>query len=211
MIRYVLFDVSGTLLTKPSLINNINEVLIEFGHSIPLNEIRYKHKFISELIHFPDRTDVDFYQKFNSEFLRALGIVPERFLLNEIFKRCTYLPWEKFNDTEILTDLNIPCGILSNFNSSLNEKLSVFFGPIFTDVLVSEELGISKPNLEFYKRALEKIGVIPSEILYIGDSLKLDIEPASKLGIKSLLIDRDCFYSGSKFRIESLFDIKNFI
>lgn len=211
MIKYVFFDVSGTLLTKPSLIHKIDEILLEHGYSIPLHEIKHKHKFISELIHFPDRTDVDFYKKFNSELLQSFGIVPDGLLLNEIFKRCSYLPWEKFSDTVILNELEIPLGIISNFNNTLKEKLDLFFGPIFSDVLVSEELGVSKPNLEFYKRAVDKIGMSTSEILYIGDSFKLDIEPALKLGIKSLLIDRDCFYPGSEFRIGSLSELMNFI
>jgi FMN phosphatase YigB (HAD superfamily) len=207
MIKYIFFDVSGTILGKPSLFEKINESLSSFGIEISLNEIKLKHKLLSEVIHFPDRTDEQFYKYFNAELLRLLGIIPNEALLNGIFKNCTYLPWEKFEDTECLSSIRIPMGIISNFNGSLKLKLNQFFGPIFTDVLVSEELGIAKPKIEFYQEALKRIDCNVNEVLYIGDSLKLDIEPASQLGIKCLLIDRDNFYPQSNFTIANLNEI----
>ena len=70
---------------------------------------------MSEVIHFPDRTDQDFYKKFNSDLLYLLGIVPTTSLLDAVFKNCTYLPWEKFEDTSVLRELSVPLGIISNF------------------------------------------------------------------------------------------------
>jgi HAD superfamily hydrolase (TIGR01549 family) len=102
-------------------------------------------------------------------------------------------------------------GVMSNFNSSLKEQLNQLFGPIFSDIFVSEELGIAKPSLEFYQRALDKIDVDAKDILYIGDSFKLDMEPAMQLGIKSYVIDRDNFYPNSKNTITSLSDIEDLI
>lgn len=211
MIRYVFFDVSGTILGKPSLFQKINEVLTEFGYSISLQELKYKHKLVSEVIHFPDRTDESFYNNFNAELLRLLGIIPTQELVKAIFNNCTYLPWEKYEDTKVLSELNVPIGIISNFNTTLKDKLNQFFGPIFKDVLVSEELGVAKPKIEFYQKALERLNYAPNEVLYIGDSIKLDIEPATHLGIKSLLIDRDNFYDSSEYKIKNLSEIKNYL
>jgi FMN phosphatase YigB (HAD superfamily) len=207
MIKYIFLDVSGTILGKPSLFEKMNDTLISFNHIVSPVELKYKHKLLSEVIHFPDRTDETFYNHFNSELLRLLGIVPNIELLKAIFESCTYLPWEKFDDTNILSEINIPLGIISNFNSSLKAKLLQFFGPIFQDVLVSEELGIAKPNVEFYQKGLDFIGCEANEILYIGDSLKLDIEPASQIGIKCLLIDRDNFYQSTFNKINNLNEI----
>jgi HAD superfamily hydrolase (TIGR01509 family) len=207
MIKYIIFDVSGTLLGKPTLYTSIKKVVFDFGHDISLNEIKQKHKLLSEVIHFPDRTDATFYQKFNSELLYLLGIVPSEEMLNSIFKNCTYLPWEKYEDTNVLKQLNLPLGIVSNFNNTLKEKLEHFFGDLFQDVFVSEELGVSKPNIQFYKKALDKISYSANEILYVGDSIKLDLEPAQKIGFHTLIIDRDNFYPKSKNIISNLGDI----
>jgi len=112
MIKYIIFDVSGTLLGKPTLYSCIKKVIFEFGYNVSLIEIKQKHKLLSEVIHFPDRTDASFYQKFNSELLYLLGIVPTEEIVNSIFKNCTYLPWEKYDDTNILSELNLPLSIV---------------------------------------------------------------------------------------------------
>jgi len=211
MVQYIFFDVAGTLLGKPTLYSIIKKTLLDFGYEIGLDEIKNKHKLLSEVIHFPDRTDELFYKKFNSELLYLLGIIPNEELVNAIFKNCTYLPWEAFEDTQILKELNLPLGVISNFNTSLKDKLQQFFGPVFQDVFVSEELGVAKPNIEFYQKALEKIPFDAQEVLYVGDSVKLDLEPASKLGFKVLLIDRDNFYPKLKNSISNLTEINHFL
>jgi putative hydrolase of the HAD superfamily len=211
MIQYIFFDVAGTLLGKPTLYSIIQNTLQDFGHVVSIDEIKSKHKLLSEVIHFPDRTDKAFYEKFNSELLYLLGIVPEEAIVNSIFKNCTYLPWEAFDDTQILKEINLPMGVISNFNTSLKDKLEQFFGPVFQDVFVSEELEVAKPNIEFYQKALEKIPFVAHEVLYVGDSIKLDMEPASKLGFKVLIIDRDHFYPNSKNKISNLTEITQFL
>lgn len=211
MIKYIFFDVAGTLLGKPTLYTIIQKIVQDFGYKVSVNEIKNKHKLLSEVIQFPDRTDAAFYKKFNSELLYLLGIVPEEVLVDSIFKNCTYLPWQAFEDTQILKEINLPMGVISNFNTSLKDKLRQFFGPVFQDVFVSEELGVAKPNIGFYQKALEKIPFAANEVLYIGDSIKLDVEPASKIGFKVLIIDRDNFYPNSTNVISSLTEIAQFL
>lgn len=209
--KYLLLDVAGTLLHKPALFIKIQGVLTGNGHIVALNKIKYNHKLLSETINFPDRTTKEFYSEFNAELLYSLGIIPTGELLDKIFNTCSYLPWEKFDDTEYLREVNVPIGILSNFNSSLKDQLSQLFGPVFSDIFVSEELGIAKPSVEFYQGALDKIDVDAKDILYIGDSFKLDMEPATQLGIRTYVIDRDNFYPNSPNTITSLFDIEGLI
>ena len=211
MIKYIFFDVSATLLGKPVLFTMIQNTLKNHNYNVSLENIKQKHKLLSEVIHFPDRTDQDFYKKFNSDLLYLLGIIPTTSILDTVFENCTYLPWEKFEDTSVLTELDVPLGIISNFNTTLKDKLNSFFGDIFQDIFVSEELGVAKPSVEFYKRALENIPFKADEVLYIGDSIKLDMEPAISLGIETLIIDRDNFYPHLEKRISSLNEIKNYL
>lgn len=209
--KYILFDVAGTLLYKPTFYTTFISVLKENGYNIEETELKAVHKLLSEVIHFPDRTNQEFYKHFNSELLYALGIIPTKKIIDNIFKSCSYLPWEKFDDTRILQEIDIPIGIISNFNSTLRQKLASFFGSVFKDVLVSEELGVSKPDKVFYDKAIECIGVDPHKILYVGDSVKLDIEPALNIGIQSLLIDRDGVFPSSKHRVNSLDEVLKYI
>jgi putative hydrolase of the HAD superfamily len=209
--KYLLLDVAGTILYKPNLVTKIYETLSSFGYIISIDRLKYNHKLLSEVIKFPDRTNAEFYTSFNSELLYSLGIVPNEELLNAIFASCSYLPWEKFEDTKVLNEIEIPIGIISNFNSSLKDKLNEYFGPIFSDIFVSEEIGISKPSAEFYKKALDKININPKDILYIGDSFKLDLKPALEMGITCYVIDRDNIYPDNATIIRSLSELKKMI
>ncbi len=210
-VKYILFDASGTLIHKPALWDKMLIVLQNHGFDVELDELKKKHKIISECIHFPDRTSKEFYLNFNAEVLFALGIVPEENLLEEIFNACTYLPWEKFDDTNFLLKSDIPIGVLSNFNSGLNDLLNRFFGDIFVDVLISEVLGVAKPKLEFYQKAENAIDCPAENILYVGDSMKLDIKPALQTGMNPLLIDRDNYFPSCPYRINSLTELSEII
>ena len=55
--------------------------------------------------------------------------------------------------------------------------------PFFEVVVISEAIGYSKPNPEIFYHALAKLALVPTEVLYIGDSLKYDYEGAKRAGI----------------------------
>jgi putative hydrolase of the HAD superfamily len=210
-INYILFDAANTLIHKPLLWERFQNELKNFNHDIPLELLKKNHKLLSECLRFPDRTSRDFYQQFNSELLYSLGIIPEEELLDKIFQACTYLPWSKFEDTEILPSLQQSLGIVSNFNNSLKKTVEDMLGPVFKNIVVSENFGVAKPESKFYELALKEIDIDPSNILYIGDSIKLDIEPALKLGINAVLIDRDNTYPYFTNRISSLKQLPQFL
>lgn len=211
-VKVLLLDAANTIIHKPALWENYISVLTDFGYCVSEIELRKKHKMISEIIHFPDRTSVSFYRQFNSEVLLSLGIIPVDDLIEAIFKACTYLPWETFNDTQILNKIPLRKAILSNFNSGLGKKIDSLFGAsLFEIVIASEEAGIGKPEVGFYEYAVQALGVSPAEILYVGDSLKLDVIPASSIGIQSWLIDRDNNFTHFSNRLNSLNELANVI
>jgi putative hydrolase of the HAD superfamily len=210
-IKYILFDAANTIIHKPLLWQKLDKVLKDFGHEVQPNLLKHNHKLLSESINFPDRTSSNFYRTFNSELLYSLGIIPDDAILKNIFQECTYLPWEKFSDSSALEKLKLPIGIVSNFNNSLVATIEKEFGTIFSRIIISESYGKRKPDQEFYKIAVNELDLNPENILYIGDSIKLDIEPASKLGINAVLIDRDNVYPLFNKRIVSLEQLDQFL
>jgi len=208
MAKVVFFDVANTLLEKPAVYVAIQRVLKENGFETDIKEITLKHKLLSEVIEFPDRTSGAFYTGFNKDLLYMLGILPSDHLLGEIFKACTYLPWVPFADTSILKKLDLPLGIISNWNNSLEEKLKEHFQVPFQWILGSEKEQIRKPQRAFYERVIDRSGFDAADIVYIGDSIKLDVEPALNLGLKAILIDRIGAYPNTSVRrITSLEDL----
>lgn len=60
--------------------------------------------------------------------------------------------------------------------------------PYFAHTIISEEIGINKPNPRLFELALEMNGVTPDEALMIGDSYTSDIAGAKAAGIDQLWI-----------------------
>ena len=60
--------------------------------------------------------------------------------------------------------------------------------PYFTHTLISEEVGINKPQPEIFRIALERNGITADEALMIGDSYTSDIAGAKAAGIDQLWI-----------------------
>ncbi len=203
-IKLLLFDAANTLIHKPMLWERMLIALKKNNIEVSNSELQKHHKLVSELMFFPDRTSAAFYKTFNSELLYSLGIIPTSQLLDDIFNSCTYLHWEAFEDTKALYDIPLPKAIVSNFNNTLAEKISGMFPGLFSQVITSEEAGCAKPSTKFYAHVLNSVIEKPGNILYIGDSLKLDVEPALAAGMNACLIDRIDVYPYCKDMITSL-------
>ena len=78
--------------------------------------------------------------------------------------------------------------LFSDALPALKAGVTDFFSPI----VISSEVGISKPDLKIFQKAMELANSSESETWYIGDSLEHDIVPAKKLGINTLYLNRKC-------------------
>ena len=207
--KYILFDAAATLIYKPQLSEVFIKVLSNNNIKLETSVFLKRHKLLSEIIKFPDVTNREFYHYFNSELLLSFGIVPNDSLLVELFNECSYLPWETFSDVVYLNKLPFDCGVLSNFSSSLNSILKQKVKREFKHVFISEELGVSKPDISFFLKAISEIGLSPSDVLYVGDSIKLDMIPGQEVGFQCVLIDREDNYPNFENRILSLSELNN--
>jgi len=62
--------------------------------------------------------------------------------------------------------------------------------PYFDSLLTSNDVGYRKPHPSGYKMLLDELTVSPDELLFVGDEEK-DVAGAGRLGIRSVLIDRE--------------------
>lgn len=66
-------------------------------------------------------------------------------------------------------------------------------GELFDGIFLSEDLGVEKPNVEFFENVFEEIGPInKNEVIIVGDSLTSDICGGNNAGILT------CWYNPSK-------------
>jgi putative hydrolase of the HAD superfamily len=103
--------------------------------------------------------------------------------------------WKLFPDTvptlTRLREQQIELGIISNFDSRLFTVLrGLGIAEAFATVTISSLAHAAKPSPRIFQLALEKHAVDPEEALYVGDSLKDDVEGAAKVGLQAILLDR---------------------
>ncbi|HTL88567.1 MAG TPA: HAD family hydrolase [Leptolyngbya sp.] len=107
----------------------------------------------------------------------------------------TAKPWVLYADTiptlEKLHRLNIPMGILSNFDSRLYKVLRALnLADFFASVTISTEVGVAKPDPKIFAIALAKHQCEAKNAWHIGDSLQEDYEAAKAAGLRGVLLDR---------------------
>jgi len=95
--------------------------------------------------------------------------------------------WEWIKDAKIAYHkiaLNYNVGILTNgFAETQWKKIEQFdLKNTAKEIVISEEFGVLKPNRQIFEHSAELVGVEPSEILYVGDSLTSDVEGGSNAG-----------------------------
>ncbi|MFA5995915.1 MAG: HAD family hydrolase [Patescibacteria group bacterium] len=97
---------------------------------------------------------------------------------------------------DIITLLNylqqhhLKLAILSDLTTSLqlNKIKQLKLSSYFTYIVTSEEAGHEKPALHGMKLLLQKMRLHPSQVLYIGDSIKRDATVAKKMRIPFILL-----------------------
>jgi putative hydrolase of the HAD superfamily len=90
-----------------------------------------------------------------------------------------------------LVEKNIRIGLISNSHRCLESFQSHFELVGLIDVAISSsQHGYMKPHPSIFEAALKLAGVLPSEAVMVGDSLKQDIEGARRVGMKGVLVRR---------------------
>ena len=80
--------------------------------------------------------------------------------------------------------------VTNGFNEVQNIKLTgAGIRDFFDTVTVSEEVGVKKPNPEFFRYALKKAGAEASESIVIGDEMAVDIDGARAAGIDQIFFN----------------------
>lgn len=84
-----------------------------------------------------------------------------------------------------------PKAIVSNGQRVFSELELRYFGlyDLFKVVIFSSDLGHKKPDPRLFLEATKQLDMEPEEVLFIGDNFDNDIVPATKLGMKAMLID----------------------
>ena len=80
-----------------------------------------------------------------------------------------------------------PLVLVSNFYGNIESVLKDFgLLDCFKAIIESAKVGVRKPDSAIFELGVKKLGLKPQEVLVVGDSIKNDIDPAKKIGFKTL-------------------------
>ncbi len=104
--------------------------------------------------------------------------------------------------------------IASNTDTAPLMQNLEYNGMSFDRIFTSEELGVYKPDKEFYLEILRRTGYSAEEVIFMGDSPEEDVSAPQSLGIFTVHIDRKgtggCSPDMRSERLpDCLFDIEN--
>ena len=117
--------------------------------------------------------------------------------------------FELYDDVKEIFALPFQKAILSANARFIVESLGL---QRFAEIFTPGETKTLKPDPKAFLVVLNKLKVKPEEVLMVGDEVERDLIPAQKLGMKTVLVDRENKvkdYSGIK--INSLGEIKNIL
>ncbi|MDL4842118.1 HAD family hydrolase [Aquibacillus rhizosphaerae] len=84
------------------------------------------------------------------------------------------------------------CCVASNAGESTAELMEEALNRVeimkyFHQLFTSRELGVTKPNLEFFNKILRNLNLNADECIMIGNDYEKDIVPAKAVGINTIL------------------------
>ncbi len=226
MIEIVFFDAGETILhPHPSFPELFAEIVQRRGYEVSAQQIAdVQERLAPHLVDLAEETGIEhgpslspiasrtFWTFLYRRFLAEVEIENDS-LADELYAIFSSTSsYRLFDDVlPALAELEASgyrLGLISNFEGWLEKILvELEVGHLFDVSVISGVEGVEKPDPRIYEIAVEKAGILPENALHVGDSPKLDIEPASSLGIKVVLLDRAGRYPDVSPRITSLEDL----
>jgi len=208
----------GLDIQREKAIKILEEIVNEYGS----NSSKHYNYFIRRLNQMDE--DVE-YISYNDQYKYIASAVMayhaekiNSIQLYDDVEECLLKLKKKSIKTAIITD-GIP---IKQYEKILRLKIDLLIDLI----VISDEIGIKKPNPELFNYCLKKFGINGSETIYVGDRIDKDIIPSNLSGIFSVYIHRggkyDTYKADSKINEEmkpnfeitnlnQIFDIIDFI
>jgi putative hydrolase of the HAD superfamily len=94
---------------------------------------------------------------------------------------------------DALRERGLKLGLLSNSARDLDEFVG-HHGLTVDAVLTSRSHGKTKPHEAIFRHILELLGVAPADAVMVGDTIEDDVEGATAVGMRAVLVDRESRY-----------------
>lgn len=202
MYKHIFFDLDHTIWDFD---RNAEETLMELFHryNLPALGLSSPQNFIQTYTENNHFLWAEYHMgKITKETLRSerfsktfiqLGVEPEKVphQFEEDYVRISPTKTNLFEGAEkVLAYLQkkYSLHIISNgFKETTLTKMHLSgLNPYFKNVVISEDVGVNKPDKAVFEYALQKAGAIKAESIMVGDSLEADIRGAQDFGMRAI-------------------------
>ncbi len=196
-IQAVSFDVGGTLIEPwPSVGHIYADVAARHGVKAPAPETlnrqfaaawRAKQNF--------DYSQPAWFALVRQTFGDQAAVLPEE-LFPDLYQHFAEpAVWRVHEDVwptlENLSRRGLRLAVISNWDERLRPLLAALkLDAYFETIIVSCEIGFTKPSPVIFELAVRKLGLSPAAVLHVGDSAREDVEGARAAGLQAVLLDR---------------------
>jgi len=191
----VLLDVYGTLVHEDdAVLEPICEHIAELAQVQPpvVAELWWRlFRQANEESHGETfRLQADLSRETLAATLRQLGVAADP----DQLCRAQFEFWRRppiFSDSlPFLHQVGVPVCLVSNIDRDDLDAALTHHDVEVAAVVTSQDARAYKPRPEPFELAVKALGVMPGDVLHVGDSLRADVAGASALGIESAWINR---------------------
>ena len=188
----MLFDLDDALLNRDKAVDNIFLMILEkcyeeVNHSSK-NEMLQKFKGYDHREYGKnDKINVleSFFEEFPPKYRLPRNNIQDFWDTN--FPLCFSIDQNTINIINTLK-MHVEVAIITN-GTTQRQKAKIFNTNLiscFDTVIISEEVGFSKPDKRIFELALNKLNVQPEEALFVGDDIEKDIGGCLNAHIKGI-------------------------
>lgn len=198
-IRAVTFDVGGTLIQPwPSVGHVYAEIAGRHGlKNLPIEKLNQQFAAAWRAKKNFQHTRQDWERIVDETFAGLCATPPSRTFFADLYERFARpSAWRVYEDVlpvlEALTTRQMRMAIISNWDERLRPLLGTLaLDRYFETLVISCEVGASKPSSVIFSQAVERLGLPSSAILHVGDSWDEDVRGARAAGLRALHIERN--------------------
>ncbi|MDP8011904.1 MAG: HAD family hydrolase [Thermoplasmata archaeon] len=186
MVKFITFDLYGTLVDWRISIKNALD-FIKPGMVDDFFKIEYE--YIKNLNDFEPYSNIlknvlrDLLKKYKINFDDDY-----EYLLLRMFAKSQFFPDSLYGLLKLKNKFKL--GIISNTENSIIKVTLYGLEDLFNFIVTAEDTGYYKPKIDAFKKAFELRNIPIDEVLHVSSYPKYDLEPAEKLGIKNIMLDR---------------------
>lgn len=214
-IKAVTFDAAHTIYhPHPSVAEIYREVMQNHGLDYPAKELEagFRRAFSTvskdATILDGERREWSYWHSIVLESISQLEPQPTDFgtlfanLWDEFSHGHRWKPEPTARETLIeLSKRGYKTALLTNWDQRVRRVVQeTDFADFFDQLFVSSEIGHEKPDREIFEYCQIKLGLAPSQILHIGDSLQHDIEGAKAAGWQAIRITSETELPATGYR-----------